>query len=119
MSFRGAPPRDTLGRALPSNTELIKRLLLLSWTYRRGCASVLSYQVVLLCLGLWGLGLTGLAIDLTRHALDPAVPAPHWPLGMSPAAGASPMSVIGIIGGAVLVMAALRALLNYLYAVAV
>jgi ATP-binding cassette subfamily B protein len=104
---------------LPSNTELIKRLLLLSWAYRRACASVLAYQFVLLFMGLGGLGLTGLAIDVTRHALDPSLPAPRWPLGIAPAAEASRMSVVLVIGSIVLVMAAVRALLNYFYAVAV
>lgn len=76
-------------------------------------------QIVLLGLGLGGLGLTGLAVDVIRHALDPAAPAPRWPFGFAPPGAWSPGAVLLVIGGVVLAMAATRALLNYAYSVEV
>src|SRR3954463_16416395 len=90
---------------LQSTTDLVKRLLLLSWTYRRGCLAVLRYQVVLLAMGVFGLGLTGLAIDVIRHAVSPATRAPQWPFGLAPPASFSDLAVVAFIGAAVLVMA--------------
>ena len=40
--------------------------------------------VVLLALGISGLGLSGVAIDVVRAALTTGAPAPHWPLGILP-----------------------------------
>jgi len=97
----------------------LRRLLALSAHYRVDCVQVFGYQVVLLVLGVGGLGLSGLAIDVTRHALDASTPLPRWPFGFRPSGQWAPGWTLLAIGGLVLVMAGLRALLNYSYAVAV
>jgi len=45
---------------------LIRRLLALSWRYRWGCLRVLALQLVMVALGIWGLGFTGLGVDEIR-----------------------------------------------------
>jgi len=100
----------------PSHVQLLKRLLLLSWRYRTQCIAVFAFQVVLLGLGVLGLGLSGLAIDVIRHALEPGSPPVHFPFGIS--AGSWPtLRVLYSLGGLVLVAAVARALLNYWYSV--
>jgi ATP-binding cassette subfamily B protein len=91
----------------------------LSWRYRRPCLAVLTVQVLLLAISLSGLGLTGLAIDLLRHQLDPANAPPHWPLGFAPPSTWSTMASISLIAGAIVVLALINTLLRYLSAVAV
>jgi ABC-type multidrug transport system fused ATPase/permease subunit len=112
---------ETLPPPTPSyrNAALIRRLLALGWSYRRRALTVLGYQVVLLALGLLGLGLAGLAIDVIRHRLDARVAPPAWPFGWTPPPGWSVMAQVAAVGGAILAMAAARAGLNYLYSVSV
>ena len=97
----------------------MRRLITLSARYRSDCLQVFGYQIVLLLLGVTGLGLTGLAIDVTRHALDPTTPEPRWPLGWHPPGSWAPGQALVAIGALVLAMAALRAGLNYAYNIAV
>ncbi|RYZ09681.1 MAG: ABC transporter ATP-binding protein [Myxococcales bacterium] len=100
----------------PSHAHLLRRLLALSWRYRAQCIAVFAFQVVLLGLGVLGLGLSGVAIDVTRHALDPASTPVSWPLGITPPSWGPSRLLLGL-GGLVLFAAALRALLNYRYSV--
>ncbi len=111
-----ADPAEFRLRSEFSNAELIRRLLALAWRYRRSCLKVLGLQVVLLTIGLSGLGLTGLGLDVIRDAVDEthATP-PAWPFGWSPPPAWSSMERIGLIAGAILALALLRAGLNYLY----
>jgi ATP-binding cassette subfamily B protein len=102
-----------------SNAAILKRLFRLAWHYRRDCLAVLTYQGLLLALGLAGLGAVGLAVDAIRHAVDPGALPARWPLGLHPPAGWHPLTVVLGLGTLVLAMAGLRSLLNYLYAVAV
>ncbi len=95
------------------------RLLALSWQYRRACLVVFAYQVGLLLLGIAGLGLSGVAIDVTRAALSPNAHAPHWPLGVAPPGTWSARQLLIGIGSLVLTMAATRGALNYWYSIAV
>ncbi|WP_437307281.1 ABC transporter ATP-binding protein [Sorangium sp. So ce388] len=101
--------------------SLLARLLGLTWAYRGRVFRVLGYQIVLLSLGLAGLGLTGLAIDILRHRLDRSVAAPALPLGLGRLVDVerAPMLAVLSIGAAILAMAAARAVLNYGYALAV
>ncbi|WP_437958380.1 ABC transporter ATP-binding protein [Sorangium sp. So ce119] len=116
----GSPSAPTTARPR-AGRSLLARLLELAWAYRGRVARVLGYQIVLLSLGLAGLGLTGLAIDILRHRLDPSVRAPALPLGLGRLVDVErePMLAVGSIGGAILAMAAARAVLNYGYALSV
>lgn len=100
----------------PSNAALIRRLLALAWRYRAGCVLVLAQQMLLVGLLLSGLGLTGLAIDVIRHHLDPSSVAPSWPLALAPPADWDPMAVTAAIAVAILVVAVVHAALRYLAA---
>src|SRR5690242_4209297 len=97
-------PKESLG--------LVRRLLVLSLTYRRECLEIFALQVVLLAMGVVGLGLSGVAVDVVRAALQPDAPAPRWPLGIAPGADWPPARLLLAIGAAVLVMALARALLS-------
>src|SRR5207248_8261435 len=59
-----------------------------------GCIKVLILQAIIVSLGLWGLGLTGVGVDEMRCAVDPSAKAPHWPLHIAPPASWSPMQAI-------------------------
>lgn len=100
-----------------SSAQLVLRLLKLAWRYRARCVSVFVLQVALLALGISGLQIVGTALDVLHRALDPHTRAPHWPLHLSPPPEWAPLTVIGVLGGAVLVMASVRAVLNYSLAV--
>jgi ATP-binding cassette subfamily B protein len=107
-----APPPDY------SNGALAVRLLKLTWQYKYLCLQVLGLQLVLLTLGLMGLNLTGVGIDYVRHAVDPAVSAPSWPVWLpAPGIGAPVMRGLWMLAGAILVLALLRSMLNYIYSV--
>ena len=116
MSLSGFPASS---KSSPGSTRLLSRLLALSWHYRRECLTVFGFQVALLALGITGLGLSGVAIDVTRAALLPGTPAPHWPLGITPPHGWSSRQELIVIGSLVLLMAATRGALNYWYSIAV
>lgn len=100
-----------------SNTQMVLRLLRLAWRFRAGCVKVMALQVGLLVLGLSGLGLTGLGIDYIRAVLDPKAPPPHWPMAITPPATWPPIAVICTIAAAILLLAAVRVILNYRYSV--
>jgi ATP-binding cassette subfamily B protein len=108
-----------LGSRSLSNLQLIKRLLGLTWSYRYRCLLVFGYQLLLLSLGLLGLSFTGLAIDAVREVIVPGAPAPRWPFGWLPPPGVDAESMVLLLGLCVLAMAALRAALNYTYAIGV
>ena len=100
-----------------THAQLLRRLLALSWRYWQQCVAVFGYQAVLLAFGVSGLGLSGLAIDVIRHQLQPATAAPRWPFGLTPPAWTT-LGLLCLLGGLVLAAAAARALLNYGYTVA-
>jgi ABC-type multidrug transport system fused ATPase/permease subunit len=79
---------------------------------------VFSFQVVLLALGLGGLSLSGLGVDVIRAQLQPGSAAPRWPLGFD-ASHYGSHGLLFLIGFAVLAMAAVRSTLNYSYSIAV
>ncbi|MES1178541.1 MAG: ABC transporter ATP-binding protein [Myxococcales bacterium] len=110
---------STQSNAAQASSRLLRRLLALSWQYRRECLTVFAFQVVLLALGISGLGFSGVAIDVTRSALAPGSPAPHWPLGILPPTTWTPRQVLLAISLLVLAMAGTRGVLNYSYSVAV
>ena len=105
--------------ATNSNWILSRRLLALAWRYRAGCLQVLGIQVLILVLGLCGLSFWGLGIDYLRQQVGPRTRPMHWPFGWQPPSSWTPVLVVVAIGGAILAFAAVRALLNFSYTVAV
>ncbi|MBC8009894.1 MAG: ABC transporter ATP-binding protein [Burkholderiales bacterium] len=110
----------------PSDWQLVRRLLGLAWRYRGRSMLVLGLQFILLGLGIAGLAATGMGIDYVRHVaagVGPdgvaVVPLPHVAILPDPPTGWRPMQVLALIAGGILACAALRAWLNYAYAVAV
>jgi len=102
-----------------SNWFLVRRLLAMGWTYRRRSIRILVLQVVLLTIGLVGLSLTGLGIDVIHSEVDPSYKAPVWPFGLTPSDAWSSMGKVGIIAATILVLAFFRAALNYAYQISV
>ena len=101
-----------------SNWTLSRRLLALAWRYRTGCLQVLGVQVLILALGLGGLSFWGLGIDYLRQQTVPGPHPLHWPFGWEPPASWSPLAVVAALGAAILGFAALRAVLNCYYTIA-
>jgi ABC-type multidrug transport system fused ATPase/permease subunit len=112
-------PSPLSGPAPATNAATLKRLCLLAWDHRRDCLAVLAYQVALLGLGLAGLGAVGIAVDTIRHGLDPALAQPRWPFGFQAPPTLGPLGRVVMLSVLVLVMAALRSLLNFRYSIAV
>lgn len=102
-----------------SNWVLVRRLLAMGWSYRRGSIRILVLQIILLTIGLAGLSLTGLGIDVIHSEIEPTFKAPAWPFGLAPPDGWPSMGKIGAIAGTILLLAMVRALLNYSYQVSV
>ena len=98
-----------------SNWALTVRLLKFSWQYKLRCTQVLTYQLIMLFMGLSGLGLTGLGIDYLRYQVLPDTDPPDWPFGLEPPAELAPLSVVVGIASIILGFALFRSCLNYLY----
>jgi len=98
-----------------SSGELVRRLLGLAWQFRGDCLRSLVQSLMLLLLGLVGLQLLGLVVDVIRHALDPTQRAPMYPFGWTPPAGWTPLHVVTAMAVAIVVQAMLRAVLTYQY----
>ena len=105
--------------AVNSNWVLTRRLLALAWRYRAGCLKVLGVQILILALGLCGLSFWGLGIDYLRQQVLPVARPMHWPFGWQPPASWAPITVVVAIGVAILVFAAIRAVLNFYYTIAI
>jgi len=106
--------------AAPSlkNSVLIRRLFGLAWAYRLHCVRVLFLQLVLLTIGIAGLSFTGLGIDYIRSQVE-GVPIEKTVFGLVPPAAWPPLRVLGALACAILLLAVVRALLNYLYAISI
>jgi ATP-binding cassette, subfamily B, bacterial len=98
-----------------SSGELVRRLLALAWQFRADCLRCVAQSLMLLLLGLVGLQLLGLVIDVIRHALDATQRAPVYPFGWTPPAGLSPLQIVIGMAVAIVVQAMLRAALTYHY----
>src|SRR5688572_29703013 len=100
----------------PSGSPL-RRLLQLTWRYRAACLQVFAFQIILLGLVLGGLSLDGLSVVVLRHALDPAAPVPSWPRGLARLADWATDRQLLALGGLVLGMGVLHALLGYAHGI--
>lgn len=96
-----------------TNTQLILRLLGLTWRYRWGCFRVLLTQFGLLATGIALVGLAGLSIDTLRHAVDPLARPPQWPLWLAPPPDWAPMHQIRALAASVFIVALVRLLLGF------
>jgi len=109
-----SPASITTSREYPTG-ELVRRLLALAWRYRADCLLSISLSLVLLILGLIGLQLLGVVIDVIRHALDPSLRAPLYPFGWTPPARWTSLQIVTALALAIVVQAGLRAVLTYFY----
>src|ERR1039457_1634781 len=91
-----------------STGKLVRRLLALAWRFRANCIWSMLLSLVLLLLGIAGLKLLGLVIDVIRHALNPAVPAPAYALGWTPPATWSPLQLVTTLALAIVAQALTR-----------
>lgn len=97
-----------------SNNAVILRLLKLIWGFRWDCIVVLFLQIVLLIIGLSGLSLVGLGIDVIRHAHNPALVQPaEWPFQWIPPEAWTGIQLVLLVAGGILALAILRLSLNY------
>jgi ATP-binding cassette subfamily B protein len=110
---------EVASRAHPENRystgELVRRLLALAWRFRADCLLSLLLSLALLLLGLAGLQLLGVVIDVIRHALDPRQRAPVYPFDWTPPSAWTPVQIVTALSGAIVVQALLRAWLTYEY----
>ena len=109
------PAATTTGEHRYSTGELVRRLLALAWQFRGDCLLSVVLSVALLLLGLAGLQLLGIVIDVIRHALDPSQRAPVYPFGWRQPAGWTPLQVVTALSLAIVGQALLRAVLTYEY----
>jgi ABC-type multidrug transport system fused ATPase/permease subunit len=95
--------------------ELVHRLLALAWRFRLDCLLCLGLSLALLILGLIGLQMLGVVVDVIRHALDPSQRAPVYPFGWTPPGSWQPLQVVVAFSLAIVAQAVLRAVLTYAY----
>jgi ABC-type multidrug transport system fused ATPase/permease subunit len=98
-----------------STGELVRRLLALAWGFRADCLQSVLLSLILLLLGLAGLQLLGVVIDVIRYALDPSQRAPVYPFGLHPPAGWQPLQIVAFLSLGIVLQAVLRAWLTYEY----
>jgi ABC-type multidrug transport system fused ATPase/permease subunit len=98
-----------------STSELVRRLLALAWQFRVDCLMSLFLSLALLLLGLFGLQLLGLVIDVIRHAIDPSQRAPAFPFGWTPPSDWTPLKLVTVLSVTIVVQAVVRAVLTYQY----
>ncbi|MFO1499812.1 MAG: ABC transporter ATP-binding protein [Verrucomicrobiota bacterium] len=93
----------------------MRRLVGMAWQFRWDCLGSLLLSLVLLVLGLAGLQLLGVVIDVIRHAVDPAQRAPIYPFGWTPPADWAPLRIVTVLALLIIGQAAVRAWLTYHY----
>jgi ATP-binding cassette subfamily B protein len=99
-----------------STGKLVRRLCALAWQFRADCVWSVALSLVLLLLGITGLKLLGVVIDVIRHALNPTgTPTPQYPFGWVPPGDWSPLKIVTTLAVAILVQAILRAGFTYAY----
>lgn len=96
-----------------------RRLAALTWQYRHTCLKLLALQFVLLGLGMSGLALAGMGVDVIRYEIESHTAPTKWPLGFHPPAHWHGFPLLVGLAAAVAVLALLRAGLNYVYGVSV
>src|SRR5438105_14980129 len=84
-------------------SELVRRLLALAWGFRGDCLLSVALSLALLLLGLAGLQLLGVVIDVIRYALDPSQQPPVYPFGWLPPASWSPLQIVTALSGRIVI----------------
>jgi len=95
--------------------RLVARLMGLAWRFRGDFLLSLGLSVAVLALGLAGLQLLGVVIDVIRHALDPAGRPPAYPFGWTPPADWSALRIVTVLSLGIIVQAVTSAGLAYAY----
>ena len=108
-------PPDRASERRYSSGELVRRLVALAWQFRGDCLRSLAQSLMLLLLGLVGLQLLGLVIDVIRHALDATQRAPVYPFGWTLPVAWTPLQIVTLMAVAIVAQALLRAVLTYHY----
>jgi len=98
-----------------STGMLTRRLLALAWRFRANCIWSMVLSLFLLLLGIAGLQLLGLVIDVIRRALNPSLPPPAYPLGWQPPHAWTPLHIVTVLALAIVAQALVRAVLTYAY----
>src|ERR1019366_2219576 len=96
------------------STKVLVRLLLVAWEYRYRCALVLGCQAALLGLTVFGLGLTGHAIDAVRGALVPGAPPAGAEVGGVEWPSLTPFGVVEVTAAILIALGIARAAVGYL-----
>ncbi|MDA8744903.1 ABC transporter ATP-binding protein/permease [Rubripirellula amarantea] len=100
-----------------TNGKVVLRLLQLAWVYRGWCAAMLALQAILMGLAVTLVQVGGLAIDVIRFHAGSTTTLPTLPLEFTFPASWSPMKQVVSLVVAMIVIAILRAALNYAYAI--
>jgi ATP-binding cassette subfamily B protein len=99
-----------------STGNLVRRLLALAWRFRADCVWSVVLSLALLLLGIAGLKLLGVVIDVIRHAINPTgTAAPAYPFDWQPPADWSALQIVTALALAIVAQAIVRALLTYSY----
>jgi ATP-binding cassette subfamily B protein len=98
-----------------STGRLVRRLLALAWQFRANCIWSTILSLVLVLLGITGLNLLGLVIDVIRQALDPSLPVPRYPLGWKPPVAWTALDIVTALALAIVAQALVRSVLTYYY----
>lgn len=98
---------------------MLRRLIGLVWRHRWRCLVILAIQAILLSLGLTGLALAGMGVDVIRYEIEGHVAPPRWPMGIHIPTDWHGMPLLAALAGVIAALALIRAFLNYLYGVSV
>ncbi|HEY1788028.1 MAG TPA: ABC transporter ATP-binding protein [Verrucomicrobiae bacterium] len=99
-----------------STGNLVRRLLALAWRFRGDCIWSVVLSLALLLLGIVGLKLLGVVIDVIHHAMNPSgTPPPAYPFGWHPPADWSALQIVTALALAIVAQAIIRAILTYSY----
>jgi ATP-binding cassette subfamily B protein len=98
-----------------SDWNLVGRLLQLAWAFRWDFLLSLALSIAVLLVGLSGLQLLGIVIDVLRHALDPSMAAPGYPLGWTPPSDWSNLKIVTVLSLGIIAQAVLNSGLAYAY----
>jgi ATP-binding cassette subfamily B protein len=110
------PASKTFADDRYSTGNLVRRLLALAWRFRADCVWSVVLSLALLLLGITGLKLLGVVIDVIRHAMNPSgTPAPAYPFGWQPPADWPALQIVTALALAIIAQAIVRALLTYSY----